>query len=234
MLVNEDYKLEKMRYLALATDYDGTIATHGQVDAKTLDALSRFRDTNRKLILVTGRHLEELLQIFPQIHLFDRAVLENGALLYRPATGEEKVLGERPPEAFIKALQQRGVHPLAVGRVIVATWRPHENTVEEVIRELGLNWQIIFNKDAVMVLPCGLNKTTGLMAALEELQLSPEKTIGVGDAENDRDFIKICAYSVAVANALPIVKQEVDWVTKGDRGAGVTELIDRIIDSDCS
>lgn len=56
-----------MRYLALATDYDGTLATHGQVDEETLDALKRLRESGRKLLLVTGRHLDDLSSVFPQM-----------------------------------------------------------------------------------------------------------------------------------------------------------------------
>ena len=111
--------------------YDGTLASDGRVDEATLAALERLRQSGRRLILVTGRHLEDLLEVFPQVNLFERAVVENGALLYRPATHEEKALGDRPPEEFVKALQERGVDPLAVGRVIVATWHPHETTYWE-------------------------------------------------------------------------------------------------------
>lgn len=223
-----------MRYLALATDYDGTLAKDDRVDKATLEALKRLRDSGRKLILVTGRQLEDLLRVFPDADIFDRVVVENGALLYRPATREEKALADPPPAAFIKALQQRNVHPVAVGRVIVATWHPHETAVMEAIRDLGLDLQIILNKGAVMVLPSGLNKVSGLSAALQELDLSPDNTVGVGDAENDSDFLRFCHFSVAVANALPAVKERADWVTDGQRGAGVVELIDRLIASDLS
>ena len=159
-----------MRYLALACDYDGTIAAAGVVDAPTLAALERLRASGRKLILVTGRELDDLCRVLPHLTLFDLVVAENGALLYWPATRAEQVLGERPPEAFITALQQRGVVPLSCGRVIVATWHPHETTVVEVIRDLGLELQVIFNKDAVMVLPSGVNKATGLSVALDNLR----------------------------------------------------------------
>jgi hypothetical protein len=42
----------------------------------------------------------------------------------------------------------------------------------------------------------------------------------------------LCGCGVAVANALPILKERADFVTKGDRGAGVVELIDKLIASD--
>jgi hydroxymethylpyrimidine pyrophosphatase-like HAD family hydrolase len=221
-----------MRYLALASDYDGTLAANGRVDGETLAALERLRDSGRKLILVTGRQLDDLLNVFPHLNLFDRVVAENGALLYQPATHEEKTLGEPPPEEFVTALHERGVEPVSVGRVIVATWHPHEKAVLEVIRDLGLEWQVILNKDAVMVLPSGVNKATGLSVALSELGLSPHNTVGVGDAENDQDFLNLCGCAIAVANALPLLKERADFVTKGDRGAGVVELIDKLIASD--
>ena len=116
--------------------------------------------------------------------------------------------------------------------MIVATWEPHEKTVLEAIRDCGLELQVIFNKGAVMVLPAGVNKATGLRAALAELNLSPHNAVGVGDAENDHAFLNICECAVAVANALPAVKERADIVTFADHGAGVTELIDEMLADD--
>ena len=221
-----------MRYLALACDYDGTLACDGRVSEETVAALQRVRESGRKLILVTGRELDDLQPIFPHLDLFDRVVAENGALLYLPATREEKLLSERPSEAFVTTLARRGVGPISVGKVIVATWHPHETTVLEVIRDLGLELQVIFNKGAVMVLPSGVNKATGLQAALAELGLTPHNTVGVGDAENDHAFLSLCECAVTVANALPMLKQRADFVTSDDHGRGVIELIDRLLTDD--
>ena len=221
-----------MRYMALACDYDGTLALDGQVNEETVAALERVRDSGRKLLLVTGRELDDLLKVFPHAYLFDRIVAENGALLSVPATGIERPLGERPPEEFVQALRARDVSPISVGRVIVATWHPHENTVLETIRDLGLELQIIFNKGAVMVLPSGVNKATGLSAALEELGLSPHNVVGIGDAENDHAFLSLCECAVAVANALPMLQERADWVTQREHGGGVIECINQLLASD--
>ncbi|HMY76438.1 MAG TPA: HAD family hydrolase, partial [Blastocatellia bacterium] len=221
-----------MRYLALACDYDGTIAHDGRVAETTLEAFLRLRNSGRKLILVTGRELDDLMNIFSRLDLFDRVVAENGALIYNPATKEEKLLGERPPEDFIADLKRRGVGPISVGRVIVATWEPHETRVLETIRDFGLELQVIFNKGAVMVLPGGINKAAGLSAALAELSLSPHNAVGIGDAENDHAFLNLCECAVAVANALPMLKEKADLVMTGDHGHGTEELIDRLIATD--
>jgi hydroxymethylpyrimidine pyrophosphatase-like HAD family hydrolase len=221
-----------MRYVALACDYDGTLATDGQVGEEVLSALERVRASGRRLILVTGRELDDLLRVFPGVELFDRVVAENGALLYCPASHEESVLGEAPPEPFVSALRARGVSPLSVGRSIIATWEPHETTVVETIRDLGLEHQVVFNKGAVMILPPGVNKGTGLATALTALGLSPHNVVGVGDAENDHAFLGLCECAVAVANALPLLKERADVVTAHDHGAGVVELIAALLADD--
>ena len=221
-----------MYVLALATDYDGTIAHHEVVDEATIDALRRFKATGRRLVLVTGRDLPDLRRVFPEIGLFDRVVAENGALLYDSKADAERVLASAPPQIFIERLKERGVSPLSVGRSIVATWHPNETTVLEVIQELGLELQIIFNKGAVMVLPSGVNKAFGLAAALKDLELSPHNVIGVGDAENDHAFLRACCGAAAVANALPMVKAAADIRLGMDHGSGVIELVNEICRED--
>ncbi len=221
-----------MHYLVLATDYDGTLAHDGLVDEPTVKALERFRQSGRKLILVTGRELPDLEHVFPRLELFDLVVAENGAVLFRPAGRAKYVLAQSPPPEFIEDLRRRGVDGLSAGDVIVATWHPHEGAVLESIRQLELDLQVIFNKEAVMVLPAGVNKMTGLSRALEELKLSRHNVVGVGDAENDLAFVGCCECAVAVENALPSVKERADLVTQAPRGAGVAELIDRILADD--
>src|SRR5262245_7177232 len=221
-----------MRYLAFACDYDGTLASGGHVAGETVSALKRIAASGRKLILVTGRELDDLQSVFSDLNLFDWIVAENGALLHRPADKLEKVLGEAPPEQFIAALRKAKLEPLFVGRVIVATWKPNETIVVEKIRDLGLELQVIFNKEAVMVLPAGINKATGLKAVLKELGLSAHNVVAIGDAENDHAFMSACEFSAAVANALPAIKERADLVTRATRGNGVVELANQLLEDD--
>ena len=220
-----------MRYTAIALDYDGTIAHDGVVPPHVLDGLRRLKQSGRKLLLVTGRELEELLGIFPEIGIFDRVVAENGALLYRPHNAERKELGEPPPDALIDALHASGI-PLSVGHTIVATVRPHETTVLEAIANLGLEQQVIFNKGAVMILPPGCNKASGLKHALQELGLSPRNVVAAGDGENDHAMLDMAEYSVATANAIATLKEAADYVTRETHGDGVLEVIAAMIESD--
>jgi hydroxymethylpyrimidine pyrophosphatase-like HAD family hydrolase len=225
-------RLWRVRYLALATDYDGTLAEQGTVRPATVAAVERLRKSGRKALLVTGRELHDLQSVFDRLDLFDLVVAENGALLYDPQTREEEVLAEPPPPQLAEKLRRIGATPLGVGRVIVATREPYQVAALEAVHELGLEWQLIFNKGAVMLLPSGVNKQTGLLTALERLGLSLRNTVSVGDAENDHAMLAASECGVAVANALPALKDRADLVTRGARGYGVEELIDRVVDDD--
>ena len=221
-----------MRYLVLATDYDGTLAAQGAVRERTFAALDALRKSGRRVVLVTGRELDDLMRVCPRLDAFDRVVAENGAVLYNPKTREEKVLAEPPPPELLERLRARGVQPLSSGRVIVATREPHEAEALEAVRALGLEHQVIFNKGAVMVLPAGVNKQTGLAAALAELGLSARNCVAVGDAENDHAMLAASECGVAVSNALDSLKERADLVMRFPRGEGVEELIARIIEDD--
>lgn len=221
-----------MWFTALASDYDGTLASQGLVNEATIDSLENFKKSGRKLILVTGRCLKDLKEVFPQLPMFDLVVVENGAVLYDPSTKEETPIAAVPPDSFINALQLAKVTPLEIGKVIVATWEPNEAVILDIIRKLGLEHQVIFNKGAVMVLPPGVNKATGLDAALHKLGLSRHNVVGVGDAQNDLAFLTSCECGVAVSNALPSVVEAADIITEGARGEGVSQLIAKVLDKD--
>lgn len=221
-----------MRYHALAADYDGTLAHHGLIDDLTWAALRRLRDSGRKLIMVTGRELDELLGLLQHPEMFDRIVAENGAVLYCPQSKSVKLLAARPPDGFAAELAKRGVDRVAVGRCIVAAWEPHQDTILHCIHDMALELQVIFNKGAVMVLPTGVNKATGLESALADLGLSRHNVVGVGDAENDHALLTSCEVGAAVSNALDALKKHADLVLQRDHGAGVAELIDRMVEED--
>ena len=214
-----------MRYLALATDYDGTIAQDGLVDAPTIAALERLRASGGAVILVTGRDQEELSCCMKRLDLFDLVVAENGALLFRPADGEAWELAEPPSESFLECLRANEVKPLQVGRCIVSTAAANQHLVEFAIDQAGSGLRIILNKQSLMVLPEGVDKASGLKAALAKLEIPPAQTVAVGDAENDLPMLLLCGLKVAVENAVPMLKQAAALVTMASSGAGVAELI---------
>ncbi len=104
--------------------------------------------------------------------------------------------------------------------------------MRETLAELRLPWRMILNKDLLMCLPPGVDKGTGLFYALGRLGILPRRTVGVGDAENDVDFLRLSGVFAVVANALPELKAVADAVDAWRCGrAGVSWLIDRVLDA---
>ena len=218
------------RVRALATDYDGTLATHGRVPEEAIAALQTLRASGRRVLLVTGRRLPDLHSVFGGgLSLCDLVVAENGALLYWPGTARIRALAPPPPPALIRALERRHVRPLELGRAIVATVAPYDREARDAIRELGLDWQVIMNRESAMLLPSGINKASGLRVALRELGLKPVETCAIGDAENDRELFASAGFRAAVANAVPSLKAMADVVTRAPEGAGVAELVRELL-----
>jgi hydroxymethylpyrimidine pyrophosphatase-like HAD family hydrolase len=215
------------KYAALATDYDGTIASDGRVDERTVAALARARASGVRLLLITGRELGHLFDVFEHHTVFDFIVAENGAVLFDVAAQVTEDLGTAPPLSLLSLLATESV-PVSVGRSIVATSERYERVVRAAIRDLALEWHVILNKGSLMALPANVSKASGLEAALARIAVPPALTVGVGDAENDAAFLKRCGLAVAVANALPSVKAIAQLITSRPSGAGVAELIDSL------
>jgi len=222
-----------MRHLALASDYDDTLARHGHLADSTACALERLRASGRKIILVTGREIPELRSVCHRLDLFDLIIGENGGVLVNPADlSRIEPLAAPPPAEFASSLRSAGVTPLSCGKVVVATLTDQQRTVAATIERLKLDLQIILNKGSLMVLPTGTSKASGLRQALSVLKIPASQTWAIGDAENDIDFLMSSGHPAAVANALPAVKAKARFVAPREFGAGVEDLIDKILAED--
>jgi hydroxymethylpyrimidine pyrophosphatase-like HAD family hydrolase/energy-coupling factor transporter ATP-binding protein EcfA2 len=209
-----------------ATDYDGTIAENNRVSDTTARALARVRATGRKLLLVTGRMLPDLQSVCPDLErMFDAVVAENGALVYFPERRDVRTLGDPPETTLVEALRRRGV-PFDLGSAILATEAPFAEAALAAIQETGVERTLVFNKGALMLLPGGVTKGTGLATALATLELSPHNMVGIGDAENDHAFLSMCECAVAVADAVPALRERADYVTRGRAAQGAVEFIE--------
>ena len=206
-----DSQPEHIRYLALVTDYDGTIATHGSVPDAVIAAVRRLRSSGRHAILATGRRLEDLLALCPHIDVFSYVIAENGAVTYDPSLRETTLLAEPIPREFLAALANINVGPLEIGSIIVSTHSSHQAIVLRLIQASGLELKIVFNGPAMMIVPTGINKASGTRFVLRKLGLSPHEIVVVGDAENDHSILQIAECPVAVANAIDAIK-EVAWL----------------------
>lgn len=210
-------------FRAVAVDYDGTLTQGPRPQASVLAAVREVRAAGRMVVLVTGRILSELRADFAEVDdEFDAIVAENGAVL--AGDGDTRDLARPVDAELAAALAHRDV-ALRRGRVLVACDAAGASVALEQVARLGLDCQLVRNRDALMILPAGVTKGTGLVEALGDLGVSPHSAIGVGDAENDHPLLEVCELGVAVANAVDSLKGHADVVCDEPDGAGVAALL---------
>ena len=213
-----------IRFQALALDYDRTLASHDRLADATVAALERARQAGLQLVLVSGRTFFELTRVCPRLDLFDVVVAENGAVLHDPANGAIRDEGPGPPPRLIAALDRAGI-PCQVGRVIVATGHSYEAPVRRVMAEAGVELDLARNRAALMLLPRGVSKGSGVRQALQRLGISFHDVLAIGDAENDLELFAACGFAACPGDAVAEVRRVVDWVLAGDDGEAVARAI---------
>jgi hydroxymethylpyrimidine pyrophosphatase-like HAD family hydrolase len=210
-------------FQVLALDFDGTLTEGDRPDAAVLEAVRQSRRAGRRVVLVTGRILAELRAVFPEVEAeFDAVVAENGAVI---ATGGDVTDVAAPIDpALGNALAHRDI-AFRSGRVIVACEAEHAPVVLAEVGRLGLDCQLVRNRAALMVLPSGVTKGTGLIEVLGELGVSRHCALAVGDAENDLPLLEVCEVGVAVANGVDSLRQRADIVLGEPDGDGIVALL---------
>jgi hydroxymethylpyrimidine pyrophosphatase-like HAD family hydrolase/CheY-like chemotaxis protein len=209
-------------------DLDGTLSDSGEVDREAWEMLRMAKIAGLSIVLVTGRPLDSFAAEGPYAEVCEAIVVEDGAVVYFPRRDLVTLPFGRLAPAVLQRLEALDV-PLERGRANVATRVPHDEAVLEALREVGGGAVVEYNRGAVMVLPPGAAKGTGLRHALHELGYSARNVVACGDAENDRSLFQMVELGAAVANALPDTRALADVVVPEAHGAGARSLIAELI-----
>jgi hydroxymethylpyrimidine pyrophosphatase-like HAD family hydrolase len=213
----------------LACDFDGTGAVNGQLAPEVTSVIVAARAVGFLTLLVTGRVLEDLYAAGVDLDAFDAVVAENGALLWLPALKRTIQLGVPPPDGFLAELRTLRI-PYHAGAVIVGTSDRHANEVLGLIRRFAMASQLVFNREAMMVLPSAVDKAAGVQRALEELRRSERSMIAFGDAENDRPMMQMAEVAVAARGAVPAIAAAADDRLSHPGASGVAAYIQGVLE----
>ncbi|MFO0700746.1 MAG: HAD-IIB family hydrolase [Nitrospira sp.] len=207
----------------LAFDFDGTLAVNGDVPPEVETALEQCRASGHVLFLVTGRRYETV-SLGRLTELFSGIVWENGAVLHHTASGETYLPFGQLDSRLLKAIEEADI-PFERGLAIAATWTPHDQALWRILSSSGSSTSIEYNKSAVMVLPPGATKGSGLERLLTLCGLSPRNLAAFGDAENDLSMLTLAEVSVAVADAVPAVIETSDVLATAPGPMGVLQIL---------
>ena len=213
-----------MRFSALACDYDGTLAFQDRIGPEALAALEHARQAGLRLVLVTGRTFFDLTRVCERLDLFDGVVAENGGVLYFPQAGILRDQAPPPPPRLLAELDHRGIF-YQLGRVIVATARADEIGVRAALAATDMTSELVYNRTALMLLPQGVSKGTGVRQVIQELGLSPHDVLALGDAENDHELFEACGFAACPGDAVLTLRERADWVFPGENGRAIAAAI---------
>ncbi len=78
----------------------------------------------------------------------------------------------------------------------------------------------------------GINKGTGLKRLLKYFKFNMKETAVIGDWYNDRSLFETGALKIAIANAIPEIKNKADFITKRNNNEdGVAEFLEMVLKS---
>jgi hydroxymethylpyrimidine pyrophosphatase-like HAD family hydrolase/CheY-like chemotaxis protein len=215
----------------LACDMDGTLAKDGVIPQETWDLLNELKLSGVALILATGRIVDNFINTGPFAEFFDAIVAEDGAVVVFPKKNIAKLPFGRLSSIIVQRLGELKI-PLERGMSIVATRVPYDEIILKVLQDINVGVTIEYNNGAVMLLPPGATKGTGLAYALQDLGYSPRNLVACGDAENDSSLMELAELAVAVPNALPKIKALADVVLQPDpqdTGTGINVLLKQLL-----
>ena len=234
-------------------DVDGTLLPkyHKQIPNETVAALRRLREEGIKVVLCTGRGVEEL--DFTDF-AFDGYILLNGQLCLDE---QMKTYFENPIEGSDKEALITVFNGCEVPVVLTERDRVymnfHNDYVKAVSKEISIDPHPVeayiggeiylatiyaqkpmkigdlsadrWHEWAFDAYSPGGGKHRGMQEYCRRYRITPENTIAFGDAENDIGMLSAAGIGVAMGNAYDLVKQAVDYVTVDTADSGIVKAL---------
>jgi hydroxymethylpyrimidine pyrophosphatase-like HAD family hydrolase len=217
-----------MRFLAMALDYDGTIAQNDMLDDRVRESIARLRAQNIIVLIVTGRILSDLERVAGDLHFVDAVVAENGAVMAFPDSGYSKILGDPPPVSLLEALRIERI-AFKAGQSILEADANDASRLLAILQRLELPLALLFNRGRVMAQPQAISKATGLREAFKILRLSPHNAVAIGDAENDHELLRSCELGVAVSWGRQSLKATADYILTGEGSSSIADYMQMLV-----
>src|SRR5262249_31504094 len=133
-----------------------------------------------------------------------------------------------PTSGFLVERRRNGIR-FSSGRAVVGLSRAHEGVARSIISKLGLHLDILLNRDSALVLPADVDQAKRLDQASRSLGIRMSEVVAIGDAENDLAFMEASGLSVAVSNAIDLVRAAADVVADAPNGEGVARFICQLL-----
>lgn len=233
---------------AIAVDIDGTITdSDRKICISAIEAIRAAEKIGIPTIIVTGNIFFYATATATLIGTTGGIVAENGGVISEiDSEGIEKikVLGnfQKTAKAFeylnskvknkYKDYELKKVDDSESRLSEIAIYRTiDEKILKNIIKESPEEFsvEIYDTQFAIHITDINVNKGSSLETVAKKSGFNVNEIMGIGDSENDIEFLKVCGLKVAVANADKILKETADYVCKNEYGDGVKEAIEKFI-----
>jgi len=227
-----------MKYDLLAIDIDGTLTNeHHLLDLDGVKAVRKAENAGIRVVLASGRTVQDMRALSQFIGTTGFVVAENGAVIYDRLTDTLEVEGsiENAHRAF-KAIKRRfpqvELYTTLPGRLTEVVIK--ENIDPELLRPIVKPFGIkaVATGFAIHLMQDGVNKAKGLHRGCDKFGFELKKVVAIGDGANDVEMLAECGLGIAVANAVPELKAVADYVTSKPYGEGVVEVVEKLLNGE--
>lgn len=219
---------------AVALDIDGTLTDDERLlSPPALEAVSRL-NSRVQVILVTGN-----------VHCFTRAasillgtsrtfIAENGGVI---SWGEGDVELLSDPSICQEAyLRLKEVYPLSR---MDSKYRMTDLVVESnfnvegaasLLETWGLEADLVDSGFAVHIKDRKVDKGRALQNVMDRLGLCQDEVAAIGDSISDLPMFRVAGFRASVANGVPELKAESDYVSDFEFGPGFSDIVAQMVD----
>lgn len=224
---------------AIAVDIDGTITDYNKIlHLEAIEALRRLEDAGIPVILATGNVRAITYGLSRFIGASGPMVCENGGVVWHP-TWDEPIV--RADGARAKKCAQDMAKHIDIDPEGITTnaWREsewclfkHEDL--DAVNDWVSNSEysdlaVVKTGFAIHLMEPHLSKGEGLKVALQNMGLSPDDILAVGDAPNDIPMFELVGHSVAVGGCFNSLAEVASVVSPYPHGDTFKPLVDAIL-----
>ncbi len=233
-----------MKIEAIAVDIDGTITDNKRrICISSIESLRAAEKMNIPTIIVTGNVTNYAYATEVLIGCSGGFVGENGGIIFKEGYNNNNVeilVNRKYIENADKHLQTRLGDEYAKHASHDNKYRYTEIVFYKTIRRETLEnalknyeyrdeLELYDSGFAIHVTDKRINKGTSLKRLCEKNNINMENVMGIGDSENDMDFLKECGIKIAVGNADETLKEISTYTCENNFGEGVKEAIEKFV-----
>lgn len=237
----------------IALDMDGTLLTStDEVSKANKEAIKKVITKGVDVMISTGRSLDRCYPFAEMLKLDTPLITVNGGEIW---SAEKELIERHVHEPMIMEKMWQLGRDVGVNMWIVSTEEiynggnfPEDFSNHEWLK-IGFSSEDLSKLDLIReglatyngleltnslptnieVNPLGVNKANGLIRVCEELNISMNEVMAVGDSLNDIKMIEQAGIGVAMGNAQAKIKEVADFTTDTNNADGVAKAIEHFI-----